>query len=223
VSDNLEGLAADDKPSPGDASKRLNDPDATKADILAVATHEFAEKGFSGARIDEIAERTNASKRMIYYYYGGKEPLYQAVLEACYRRIRSVEEKVDLEHKPPLQALAELVEFTFDHHNQNEDFIRLVMVENIHYGRSIAKLPNDINRPAIDRLRDICKRGAREGVIRADIDPLDLHMSISALCFFNVSNRYTFSTIFEVDMVSPKAAARRRKQVTEMVLKYVAP
>ena len=96
MSDNLEGLAADEQPNPGDASKRLNDPDATKADILAVATHEFAEKGFSGARIDEIAERTNASKRMIYYYYGGKEPLYQAVLEACYRRIRSVEEKVDL-------------------------------------------------------------------------------------------------------------------------------
>ena len=72
-------------------------------------------------------------------------------------------------------------------------------------------------------LRDICKRGVEEGVIRADIDPLDLHMSISALCFFNVSNRYTFSTIFNVDMVSPKAAARRRKQVTEMVLRYVAP
>lgn len=223
MSENLSDLAADDQSMGGDAKGRVNDPEATKADILAVATHEFAEKGFSGARIDEIAERTNASKRMIYYYYGGKEALYRAVLEACYRRIRSVEEKVDLKKKPPLPALAELVEFTFDHHNQNEDFIRLVMVENIHHGQSIAKLPSDINRPAIDKLNDICKRGVEEGVMRSDIDPLDLHMSISTLCFFNVSNRYTFSTIFNVDMVSPTAVARRRKQVTEMVLKYVAP
>ena len=84
----------------GDGSRaRINDPERTKADILAVATHEFSEKGFSGARIDEIAERTHTSKRMIYYYYGGKEALYRAVLEACYRRIRSVEEKVDLDNE----------------------------------------------------------------------------------------------------------------------------
>lgn len=224
MSENIVGMPANGQPISGDEAKvRSNDPEATKADILAVATHEFAEKGFSGARIDEIAERTNGSKRMIYYYYGGKDGLYRAVLEACYRRIRSVEDKVDLQKKPPLRALAELVEFTFDHHNQNEDFIRLVMVENIHHGQTIAKLPSDINRSAIDKLRDICKRGVEEGVIRQDIDPLDLHMSISALCFFNVSNRYTFSTIFNVDMVSPKAAARRKKQVTDMVLRYAAP
>lgn len=202
---------------------RANDPERTKADILRIATHEFAEKGFSGARIDEIADRTDTSKRMIYYYYGSKEALYGAVLEACYRRIRSVEEQVDLEAKPALEALAELVQFTFDHHNSNEDFIRLVMVENIHHGASIENVPKDINRPAIERLTRICRRGVEEGVIRADIDPLDLHMSISALCFFNVSNRYTFSKIFNVDMASPKATRKRRERVTDMILRYVAP
>jgi AcrR family transcriptional regulator len=202
---------------------RANDPERTKADILAVATHEFSEKGLSGARIDEIAERTHTSKRMIYYYYGGKEALYRAVLEACYRRIRSVEEKVDLDKKPPLDALADLVEFTFDHHNQNPDFIRLVMVENIHHGANIASLPSDVNESAIAKLRDICRRGVAEGVIRRDIDPLDLHMSISALCFFNVSNRHTFSSIFKIDMASPEATRTRRKNVTDLILRYVRP
>lgn len=202
---------------------RANDPERTKADILAVATHEFSEKGLSGARIDEIAERTHTSKRMIYYYYGGKEALYRAVLEACYRRIRSVEEKVDLEKKPPLDALADLVEFTFDHHNQNPDFIRLVMVENIHHGANIASLPSDVNESAIAKLRDICRRGMAEGVIRRDIDPLDLHMTISALCFFNVSNRHTFSSIFKVDMTSPTATRKRRENVKDVILRYVAP
>lgn len=201
---------------------RVNDPEGTKADILAVATHEFSEKGLSGARIDEIAERTHTSKRMIYYYYGGKEALYRAVLESCYRRIRAVEGQVDVDAKPPLEALGDLVLFTFDHHNQNPDFIRLVMVENIHYGANIATLPSDVNRSAIDNLRNICERGVAEGVIRSDIDPLELHMSISALCFFNVSNRHTFSTIFNVDMASPAATRKRRQQVKDMILRYVA-
>jgi AcrR family transcriptional regulator len=202
---------------------RTNDPERTKADILAVATHEFSEKGLSGARIDEIAEQTHTSKRMIYYYYGSKEALYRAVLEACYRRIRSVEEKVDLDKKPPLEALAELVQFTFDHHNQNPDFIRLVMVENIHHGANIASLPSDVNESAIAKLRDICRRGIEEGAMRPDIDPLDLHMSISALCFFNVSNRHTFSSIFNVDMTSPAATKKRRKNVTDLILRSVTP
>ena len=204
---------------------RTNDPEGTKANIIDVATHEFSEKGLSGARIDEIAERTRTSKRMIYYYFESKEGLYRAVLENCYRRIRSIETGLDLDHKPPLEALAQLVRFTFDYQLANTDFIRLVMVENIHHGEHIAELPSlaATNSEAIASLRRILERGVKAGVIRADVDPIDLHMSISALCFFNVSNRHTFSTIFKIDMVSPAATAARRESVTNMILRSVAP
>ena len=75
--------SASDRASAPSARERTrsNDPDRTKANILEVATHEFSEKGLSGARIDEIAERTRTSKRMIYYYFESKEGLYRAVLE----------------------------------------------------------------------------------------------------------------------------------------------
>jgi AcrR family transcriptional regulator len=204
---------------------RTNDPDRTKADIIEIATHEFSEKGLSGARIDEIAERTRTSKRMIYYYFESKEGLYRAVLEACYRRIRTIEATLDLENKPPLEALAQNVRFTFDYQLANPDFIRLVMVENIHHGSHIASLSSTQQEgmSSIDTLRGIVERGVREGVMRKDIDPIDLHMSISALCFFNVANRHTFSTIFKLDMTSPAATAARRESVTEMILRYVAP
>lgn len=204
---------------------RTNDPERTKADILEVATHEFSEKGLSGARIDEIAERTRTSKRMIYYYFGSKEGLYRAVLEESYRRIRAIEATLDLEHKPPLEALAQHVRFTFDYQLANPDFIRLVMVENIHNGVHIAQLSSaqQSNMAAIETLRSIIKRGIAAGVMRKDLDPIDLHMSISALCFFNVSNRHTFSTIFKVDMVSLAATAARRESVTDLILRFVAP
>lgn len=204
---------------------RTNDPERTKADILEVATHEFSEKGLSGARIDEIAERTRTSKRMIYYYFESKEGLYRAVLEESYRRIRAIEATLDLEHKPPLEALAQHVRFTFDYQLANPDFIRLVMVENIHNGAHIAQLSSaqQSEMAAIQTLRSIIKRGIAEGVMRKDLDPIDLHMSISALCFFNVSNRHTFSTIFKVDMVSLAATAARRESVTDLILRFVAP
>jgi len=203
---------------------RTNDPDRTKANIIEVATHEFSEKGLSGARIDEIAERTATSKRMIYYYFESKEGLYRAVLEDSYRRIRSIEATLDLENKPPLEALAQHVRFTFDYQLANPDFIRLVMVENIHHGAHIAQLSStqQESMAAIQTLRDILDRGKREGVMRKDLDPIDVHMSISALCFFNVANRHTFSTIFKLDMGSPAATAARRESVTEMILRFVA-
>jgi AcrR family transcriptional regulator len=161
---------------------------------------------------------------MIYYYFESKEGLYRAVLEDSYRRIRSIEATLDLENKPPMEALAQHVRFTFDYQLTNPDFIRLVMVENIHHGQHIAQLSStqQDSMAAIGALRDIIDRGIREGVMRKDLDPIDVHMSISALCFFNVANRHTFSTIFKVDMTSPAATAARRESVAEMILRFVA-
>jgi AcrR family transcriptional regulator len=203
---------------------RTNDPDATRANILDVALHEFADKGLSGARIDEIAERTRTSKRMIYYYFGSKEGLYRSVLEACYRGMRALENTLELDHLPPLEALRRLVSSTFDYQNAHQDFVRLVMVENIHHGEHIEQLASigSLNSAAIEQIRRICARGAAEGVIRPDVDAIDLHMSISALSFFNVSNRHTFSKIFRLDMSSAAYLAARRESVADLIVRSVA-
>jgi AcrR family transcriptional regulator len=210
---------ASDRPGP----TRTPDAEGTRRNILEVANAEFAQKGFSGARIDEIAARTNTSKRMIYYYFTDKEGLFVAVLEEAYRRIRSIENTLDLEHLGPEEALAKLVGFTFDYQNANPDFIRLVMVENIHDGTHLkrSRAIHDVNVTVIEKIRRLYQRGVAEGVFRKGLDPVDIHMSISALCFFNVSNRATFSLIFERDMTSPKALAKRRAIVVDAILRSV--
>ena len=203
--------------------QRVNDPEGTRRNLIEVATAEFAGKGFSGARVDDIAARTKTSKRMIYYYYGGKEGLYIAVLEAAYRNIRTIEASLDLEHRRPEQALRTLIAFTFDYQNAHPQFVRLVMNENILNGAYLrrSKVIQRLNATVIDALRELIVRGQREGVFRRDVDPVDLHMSISALCIFNVANRATFSTIFKQDMASPHALATRRTQVVDTILRYV--
>jgi AcrR family transcriptional regulator len=205
------------------AIRRTRDPEAAVEDIIAVARKEFADRGLSGARVDEIAARTRTSKRMIYYYFGGKEGLYRAVLEDAYRRMRAVEAGLELDGLPPLEALRKLVAFTFDHQVSDPDFVRLVMNENIHRGVHLARSEKiqGLNWPAIEAVRRICERGRAEGAFRDDLDPVDLHMSISALCFFNVANRHTFSLIFKRDMSSPEALAGRRRNIEEIVLRYV--
>jgi len=202
---------------------RTNDPDRTMADILKVATAEFADKGLSGARIDEIAATTRTSKRMIYYYFGSKEGLYLKVLEEAYGRIRSIETDLHLEDLPPEDALRKLVAFTFDYQHENDDFIRLVMNENMHRGEFLAqsKTIQQRNLPAIDTLKLVYDRGVKARLFRKDIDPVDLHMSISALCFFSVANRHTFGLIFKRDMESPRALRERRDSVVEMIVRFV--
>ena len=204
---------------------RKNDPDQTKRDIVAVATREFALLGLSGARIDRIASQTKSSKRMIYYYFGSKEGLYVTVLEEAYRNLRQIEGGLRLDGLTATDALRELVGFTFDHHVAHADYVRLIAIENIHEAKHLAKSRTiqELNVPAIDAVRRVLALGAREGVFRDDIDPVDLHMSISALCFHNVSNRHTFSIIFKRDMTSPAALRARRAVVVETILAAVRP
>jgi AcrR family transcriptional regulator len=205
------------------ATTRTNDPARTMAGILEVARVEFSEKGLSGARIDEIAAATQTSKRMIYYYFGSKEGLYLAVLEESYRNMRSIEADLHLDDLSPEDALRRLVGFTFDHHLNNPAWIRLVMSENMERGAYLAqsRTIQQLNVPAIEVIRRLYERGLASGVFRTGLDPIDIHASISALTFFNVSNQHTFGLIFKRDTQAQQAVTTRRDNIIEMVVRFV--
>jgi AcrR family transcriptional regulator len=202
---------------------RTNDPERTMAEILAIATSEFAAKGLAGARIDEIAAATRTSKRMIYYYFGSKDGLYVAVLEAAYSRMRKIEADLHLSDLDPSAALQRLVEFTYDHHQSNEDFIRLVMSENVQRGEYLAQSHEiqKLNGSALQTIQELYDRGVQEGVFKKGLSPLEIHSAISALTFFNVSNRHTFGLIFKGKSAQGKAQTLKKSQVVELINCYV--
>ncbi|KQZ78245.1 TetR family transcriptional regulator [Mesorhizobium sp. Root157] len=212
------------KPKQEAKATRAQDPEGTRRNILEVASEEFALNGLSGARIDEIAARTRSSKRMIYYYFGDKEGLYLRALENAYREVREGEAHLDIEGLSPIAALTRLVEFTFEHHHRHEEFIRMVMIENIHNGQYLeqSKEIRELNVTAIDHIARIYSRGVEEGVFRPGLDPVELHWQVSALCFFNVSNRTTFSMIFGRDFGAPEQLERLKRNTVEMLLRFVA-
>jgi AcrR family transcriptional regulator len=206
----------------GKEPRRL-DRERTRQEILAAAREEFAEHGLSGARVDAIAARTNTVKRMIYYYFGSKEGLYLAVLEEAYADIRRFEGELNLDQYPPVKAIRRLIEFTFDYDEAHPDFIRLVATENTLNARYIATSASiqAVNRSAIATLRGLLDRGKRDGIFRQDVDPVDVHLLISSFCFFRVSNRFTFSTLFGRDLSDPRLCVLHKRMLIEAVLNAV--
>ncbi len=202
---------------------RKNDPKRTQEDILLVATEEFATHGLAGARVDAIAEKTRTSKRMIYYYFGSKEGLYLAVLERSYRKIRTLEADLLLSNLSPEAALRTLIETTFDHDEANPDFVRLVSIENIHHAAHMLRSEaiRDLNVSVIETIAGVLDRGFSQGVFRRRADPIDIHMMISAFCFFRVSNRYTFGTIFRRDLSEAATMGRHRGMIADAVVSYL--
>ncbi|MBB4909611.1 AcrR family transcriptional regulator [Actinophytocola algeriensis] len=202
---------------------RTRDAERTRAEIIQVATREFADKGYAGARVDEIAAKMSTTKRMIYYYFGNKEQLYVEVLEHAYAGIRAIEQELDVEHLDPADAMRQLAELTFDHHESHPDFIRLVSIENIHRAEHIGRstVLSGLANPALDVLARILDRGREAGVFRSGVDPLDIHMVISAFCVFRIANRHTFKAIFKRDMLSPDHREDHRRLLGDLVLDYL--
>ncbi|MCQ2997273.1 TetR family transcriptional regulator [Pseudomonas syringae] len=207
------------------ATGRKNNPEKTRDDILQAAIAEFVAQGLSGARVDAIAERTKTSKRMIYYYFNSKEQLYAEVLEKLYGDIRRTESGLNLDALEPMQAIERLVEFTFDHHDRNVDFVRIVCIENIHNGENVKQSPTirQLSQNIVSILDNILRRGEALGVFRQGVNAIDLHLMISSLCFYRISNRHTFSEIFQIELVNDEIKQRHKAMLCDSVSRYLRP
>jgi AcrR family transcriptional regulator len=203
--------------------EQKRDPERTRQDILDVALAEFARYGYSGARVDEIAAKTRTTKRMIYYYFGGKEQLYIAVLERAYSIARDAERNLDVDHLDPVSAIRTLAQLTFDHHESHPEFISLVAIENIHHGEFIAKSAelSEVNTPAVSVTAAILDRGYASGAFTRRVEAIDVHMMISSFCFFRMSNRYTFGAIFGLNLLDPARRDHYRQLIGDMIVSYL--
>jgi len=192
---------------------------------LDAALVEFAAHGLAGARVDEIAARAEANKRMLYAHFGAKEELWLAVLEAAYAAKRAEEERLDVTHLPPAEAMARLVAFNLRYTARHPEFVALLNQENVHHAthlRRSAQVPA-LYSPLPGRLRDVLARGAAEGMFRPDVDALQFYLSIVALGHFTAANRHTLSTIFGADLGSEAALDAREAHAVAFVLGYLRP
>jgi AcrR family transcriptional regulator len=196
------------------------DPDRTRRRILEAATAEFARYGLGGARVDRIAARSRANKRMLYYYFGSKEALFLASLEESYARIRTAERDLDLAHSDPREAVRRLVDFTWRYFVEHPEFMTLLNSENLHKGRHVkrSRRVREMHSPLVDTLRAILRRGERAGLFRRGVDPVQLYISIAGEGYFYLSNRFTLSRIFGRDLMDRRALTARARHNADMIL-----
>ena len=203
---------------------RPRDADRSREEILRAAMAEFAARGFGGARMEAIAERTGVNKKLIYYYFAGKDELFLAVLEQTYADIRAAEQALHLETSDPVQAIRSLVAFTWRHYLAHPEFLALLNSENMHGGAHLrgSKRIRQLNSPLIATLRAVLDRGERTGAFRAGVDALQLYVSIAGLAYFYLSNNHTLSAIFGKSLMTPTALAERLEHMIAVVLGYLA-
>ena len=202
---------------------RVRDAEMTRARILAAAKAEFARLGLGGARVDEIAEKAQANKRMIYHYFGSKEGLFKAVLEDAWLDIRTAEQGLSLQDLPPREALVALVTFTLNYYLEHPEFIRLVNSENLHEARHITGSPRlqEATGKLNEMVGDILRRGEEDGVFRPGVDPVQLNISIAALGYYYLTNRFTGAILFQRDFMEPSALDERLAFNIETILRLV--
>ncbi|WP_261530842.1 TetR/AcrR family transcriptional regulator [Burkholderia multivorans] len=205
--------------------KRTRDPIATQAKIIAAAKAEFAKVGLGGARIDTIAEKAGVNKRMIYEYFKGKEELFQTVLEEVWTDIRTEEQKLALDHLPPVEAIRTLMTFTWEYYLKHPEFMSLVNSENLHRARHIKKSRrfHELHRGFIDMLQRILDRGVASGDFRPGIDASQLHLTLAAIGYYYLTNRFTGEVIFGFDFVSKEALQKRLEFNIETIFSILRP
>jgi TetR/AcrR family transcriptional regulator len=196
----------------------------TREVLLRAARQAFAERGFEGARVDDIAGRAGANKQLVYHYFGSKDALYVAVLEDVYRDIRDQEQALDLGQLQPVEAMRRLIEFSFDYLAEHREFVSIVADENTHGGRHVESSGRlaPMNRPIIDLIRKTLARGVADGSFRAGLDPLHLYLSIAGMSYFYFANMHTLSRVFARSLGTRRALAERRRHIVDFTLHALA-
>lgn len=198
---------------------------ATQAALIQAAISEFSRNGFAGARVDEIARTAGVNKQLVYHYFNSKQGLYLVALESVYSEIREKEKQLSLEALEPLEAMSQLVAFSFDYLAEHPEFIALLTDENRNRASHIleSNVLRKMHSPFIDMLDATLKQGVARGVFRSDIDALNLYISIAGISYFFFSNNHTLSAIFGKSLGSRAALAQRRRHVIEFALNALRP
>jgi TetR/AcrR family transcriptional regulator len=194
----------------------------TRERILRLAAAEFARKGYDGARMDEIAARCGVRKYSVYYYFRSKEGLFVAVLDHVYQMFRARQREISVRGLSPVQAMRQLVGHTFAAFLEHPEAVAIMNSENIHKGRHIRRLGGlrELYNPLVETIREVIRKGAKQGIFRRNIDPIALYIALSGLCYVYIANRFTLEAIFGLNMISRTSQKKWVGLVTDMVLSY---
>ncbi len=202
--------------------KRKYNAEQSRLDILKAAEEHFAQKGFYGARVNEVADAAEINKRMIYEYFGDKEQLYEAVLKAVYKKMADAEAEVIEKNYHGVRLVEEVVSMYFDFLQANPGFVSILLWENLNRAQNIKHIAKEsISRPTSEILREELRKGQKDGLFRQNLDVEQTVISLITMSFANFSNRFTLSEMFQVDLTGDEAVELRKRHTIDIILAYI--
>ena len=202
--------------------RRERNSEKSRQDILAAAERHFAEKGFYGARVDEIAADAAINKRMLYEYFGSKEMLYKRVLFTVYKRLELEERHLIERQLSGVALIRNWISMYFDFLQANESFVSILMWENLNRAQAFRELPaGDVERPTLQFIIQELRRGKERGIFRPELDEEQTAIDLITVCFANFSNRYTLSKLFDVPLTAPEMVEQRKQHTIDLMLAYL--
>lgn len=215
---------ASPRQAPAGETSARRDPAHTRARLLESAIDEFSNQGYSGARTQRIARRAGTNIRMLYHYFGSKDELYVAVLEAVMADLRHDELQLDADAEEPLAGLLNIADFV-DHHFATHPRLRkLLAFENLNEARHLARsnrIP-EMSSPLLALIRRLLARGVAAGAIRPGIEALHLYVAMVSLSYYGRAHAYTLSRIFNKDLQSASWQKAHQKLTRQMVAAFLA-
>lgn len=194
----------------------------TERRILDAAISVFGEKGFDGARIDEIAKRSGVNKGMIYYYFESKEKLYTGIIEMVFKKVAEIimENLSDVNPDTLYEGISSFIETYIDFIYANYGVVRVLMWELARGGEII----RGVIRKEMSTKFPILVGGFYEAVKAGKIRPMDprhAFVNIIALVVFYFAANRVISAVWNDDAMSAENVEARKREVTEFVIRAI--
>lgn len=193
----------------------------SKQRILAAAEEIFATNGLHGARVDEIAEKAQINKRMIYHYFHSKNDLYAEVLKINFERMWDVTSQATKDRNNPQVQLVEAIKSYFYFLKENPNFPRLMTWEALEGGIYAKKVLPPIWDAAFPQLRAIIDEGKSKGVFRDDLDSRQILTSIHVLCISSFTQKDILAILWKDNPTRPENLEKRLEHILSLTLRSI--
>lgn len=170
----------------------------TREVILNAAKKEFAQRGYSGARMSSIAKRAGVNQALIHYYFSSKEKLYQEVLQFLFHHEEStkIEEYFKEDRLTPPEALyVAIYILVYLHHDAiDPETNRIISWEIAEGGQNFKKLLTEYLYPRLDRITFIIQQGVEQGYFETSDPFLIVFNMVNFIISFENNKQYLKDT-----------------------------
>jgi AcrR family transcriptional regulator len=189
----------------------------TRERIFESATREFAQKGYAGARIDDIAREAGVNRQRLYAYFGDKEGLFREVWKRTFELIYQEDrEFLDLNEEDVPELGTIILDRYMAFHDRHPEFWRIFVMENL-LGGSHGRPGRPSDEQPFSHLRSLYVRGQESGVYRPEVSFESFIFVLMAVSFFYISNMKTMSDTLGTDLADPDVKNRMVREIALMM------